>query len=365
VPTKNLPFSGFVPVNIAGAPSHLTVTFTAESENGRFFVGTKSIFNKTPKINYTHDDIDDNHSGELAKKLHVALDEFSKLGIKGVVQGDLLYTKSDLSTKTIDGESHLIFKPNTILYAVPKKSDLAKTIQSSKIGIVFHTYYTGNKMSDLKANFGYDTSRLTKTKSVWFTDAYFKDTSGNSTLTKKKTEEVTKKLSEVGKLFRKLNPKIINYIVYDEKLRMLIHTYNNSKVRSGQRIGNVKRHVNGLMKFIQDRYNKEISQLKTQGAKDRRVQAKTKLINQIINNREQLYYLFQIQELLVDAKLILIRQLEKAKNLGTFLETPNGLKVTAPEGFVGIDRLGDSALKLVDRLEFSRANFNLPKNWSK
>src|SRR6056300_1114022 len=112
-------------------------------ENGKFFVGTKSVFNVTPKINYTSADIRKNHSGELANKLSIALRELSKLRISGILQGDFLFSKSDLKTAKIDGENMLTFTPNTITYAVPIDSDIGKRIKRARMGIVFHTSYSG------------------------------------------------------------------------------------------------------------------------------------------------------------------------------------------------------------------------------
>ena len=92
-------------------------------ENGQFFVGTKGVFNKNAKINYSHEDIDRNHSGSgLNNKLKVALTELSKLGITDVLQGDMLFTQDDLEKKTIEGKQYVTFQPNTIVYAVPMES---------------------------------------------------------------------------------------------------------------------------------------------------------------------------------------------------------------------------------------------------
>ena len=111
-----------------GAPAIICGT---NPENGKFFVGTKSVFNKTPKINYTNADIDANHGGGLADKLKVALQHLSKLGIKGVLQGDFLFDSGDLSSKTLEGEKYLTFTPNTITYAIGA-GDLQDKIKKAK-----------------------------------------------------------------------------------------------------------------------------------------------------------------------------------------------------------------------------------------
>ena len=72
----------------------------------------------------------------------------------------------------------------------------------------------------------------------------------------------------------------------------------------------------------------------------------------------------RFQELIVIAKQIIIDGLNRAKSIGTFITTDTGLKTVNPEGYVAIDRTG-SAVKLVDRMEFSQANFNAAKNWDK
>ena len=134
-----------------GAPAIVCGT---NPENGKFFVGTKSVFNKTPKINYTPGDISRNHSGPVANKLLACLRDLKRLGIRGVYQGDLLFTKGDLKLAAIDGEKMITFTPNTITYAVPTSSKLGRQIMRARIGIVFHTFYTGKTMSSLSAGFG-------------------------------------------------------------------------------------------------------------------------------------------------------------------------------------------------------------------
>jgi hypothetical protein len=132
------------PVNISvkwdGAPA---VFAGIDPSDGKFFVAKKGIFNKNPKVYKTNADIDADTSGDLNSKLKLALAELPKLGIEGVIQGDFLYSREDIKEDTIDGESYITFHPNTIVYAVPKKSKLAKKISASKIGVVWHTKYTG------------------------------------------------------------------------------------------------------------------------------------------------------------------------------------------------------------------------------
>ena len=147
-------------------------------ENGKFFVGTKSVFAKNAKLNYTDDDIDENHPAEgLNQKLKLALAFLPKLGIKGVLQGDMMFSKGDIKQETIDGEDYIIFQPNTIVYAVPTSSKLAKSMLAAQVGVVFHTAYSGKTLETMKASFNIDISHLKQTKDVWFRDASFTDAS--------------------------------------------------------------------------------------------------------------------------------------------------------------------------------------------
>jgi len=333
-------------------------------ENGQFFVGTKGVFNKNAKINYSHDDIDRNHpSSGLNQKLKVALTELSKLGIKDVLQGDMMFTQEDLENKTIDGKQYVTFQPNTIVYAVPMES--AQRILSSKMGIVFHTTYSGKTMEDMSASFSVNLRGLAKTSDVWYSDAEYRDTSGSINFNKKETDAITKVLSQAGKTFHSLKSDFLSMISQDDEIKTMIKTYNNTKVRTGQKITNTRMHTKGLIEYVYDKLKKEVDKVKRPQNKRIKQQNMDRLMKEFRSNSSQLVKIFDMQNLLVDAKEMVIRKLEKSKGLmDLFIRTENGYKVTQPEGFVAIDKLG-KAVKLVDRLEFSRANFNAAKNWTK
>ena len=333
-------------------------------ENGQFFVGTKGVFNKNAKINYSHDDIDRNHpSSGLNQKLKVALTELSKLGIKDVLQGDMMFTQEDLENKTIDGKQYVTFQPNTIVYAVPMES--AQRILSSKMGIVFHTTYSGKTMEDMSASFSVNLRGLAKTSDVWYSDAEYRDTSGSINFNKNETDAITKVLSQAGKTFHSLKSEFLSMISQDDEIKTMIKTYNNTKVRTGQKITNTRMHTKGLIEYVYDKLKKEVDKVKRPQNKRIKQQNMDRLMKEFRSNSSQLVKIFDMQNLLVDAKEMVIRKLEKSKGLmDLFIRTENGYKVTQPEGFVAIDKLG-KAVKLVDRLEFSRANFNAAKNWTK
>tara|TARA_Y100000034_G_scaffold33966_1_gene41632 strand:+ start:755 stop:1975 length:1221 start_codon:yes stop_codon:yes gene_type:complete len=333
-------------------------------ENGQFFVGTKGVFNKNAKINYTIDDIDRNHPGiGLNQKLKVALTELSKLGITDVIQGDMMFTQDDLEKKTIDGKQYVTFQPNTIVYAVPMES--ASRILSSTMGIVFHTTYSGNTMEDMSASFTVNLRGLDRNAGVWFSNADYKDTSGTINFNKAETKEITKILSQAGKTFHTLKADVLTTISNDKDLKILIKTFNNTKVRTGEKITNTRMHTAGLIAWIYDRYKKEVEKVKrpeTKKIKQLTMDNKMKFFR---SNSSQLVKIFDMQNLLVDAKDQIIRKLEKSKGvMDTFVRTSTGYKVTQPEGFVAIDKLG-KAVKLVDRLEFAHQNFTAAKAWNK
>ena len=336
-------------------------------DNGKFFVGTKGVFAKNAKLNYTNDDIDTNHPGAgLNEKLKIALAFLPKLGIKGVLQGDMMFTKSDLKTETIDGERYITFQPNTIVYAIPVGTKLADAVQAAQMGIVFHTSYSGRKFEDMRASFNIDIGHLSKTKDVWFRDASFVDASGTATFTEKETAEITNLLSNAGRTFQSINSLVLNRIASSETILMQIKTFNNTKVREGQKITNTTTHVNQLTKWVEDRLNAEILKAKMEATKKKKQIEKNEVMRFYRTNVVQLKLIFDLMNLIVDAKLMVVKKLQEMKQVtGTFIRTDDGFKITNPEGFVAVDRLSGGALKLIDRLEFSQENFNAQKQWDK
>lgn len=334
-------------------------------ENGKFFVGTKSVFAKNAKLNYTDEDIDENHpSGGLNEKLKLALAFLPKLGIKGVLQGDMMFSKGDIKTETIEGEEYIIFQPNTIVYAVPANSKLAKAMLAAQIGVVFHTSYSGKTLETMKASFNIDIGHLSTTKDVWFRDASFTDASGSATFTAEETAAITSILSNAGRVFQSIPALTLNRIAASETYLTQIKTFNNTKVREGKKIVDTRVHTQELINYIEAKLNKEILAAKKEDTKQKRIKEKNEVMRFYRSNAIQLKQIFDLMNLIVDAKLMIIRKLETIKNIGTFVRTDDGFKITAPEGFVAVSHMGN-ALKLVDRLEFSHKNFTAAKAWDK
>ena len=342
-----------------------------EPETGDFFVAKKSVFNVNPKLYKTNAEIDADLSGALNSKFKVALAEFSKLGIKDVLQGDLMFT-DDVESETIDGTKYYTFQPNTIVYAVPTDSALGKTINKAKVGIVWHTTYTGAALQDMKASFGANISSLNKPATVWMDDATYKDVAGKATFTTTEAEKVSALLSSVGKTFQKINANgLRKFLTVQNGMTGAVagaslKTYNNSKVRAGEIIKNPAAHARGYEKWVEMSIQKQIDKAKSDKGKKKYTDMQKEYMREITKHTGNLIQIITFQNLLVDTKMQIVKKLNSVKGLtDTFVKTKDGFKVTNPEGYVAIDRVSGGAVKLVDRMEFSYNNFTAIKSWDK
>ena len=345
---------------MGGAPAIFAGT---DPSDGQFFVAKKSVFNKNPILYKKESDID--LSGDLGDKFKVALSEFSKLGIKGVIQGDLLYTKSTLESSMKD---HWTFQPNTLMYAVPKDSDIGKQISKSKIGIVWHTTYSGDTLEGMTASFGVD-QPLKRVSSVWHTDADYKDVSGSAKMTSAETTKVTQDLSEAGKTFRKINSKkmgewspLQNTLPASAQWK----TYQNSLIRNQTPFKGGRMQVADYFKFVHEAFLKITATKKTEKSKREWSQRKEVFFKELRMHTRNMVAVTEFMGHIVNAKIKILNKLNSIKQLGisTFVKTTDGFKVTTPEGYVVADST-QKAVKLVDRLEFSFNNFTAQKNWDK
>jgi hypothetical protein len=361
----NSPQSYDVAAKFDGAPAIFVGT---DPSDGAFFVAKKGIFNKNPKVYKSERDIKADTSGDLAEKLIVAFNEFKKLGIKGVLQGDLAYTQKDLKTERFDGVEYLTFQPNTIVYAIPADSTLAKTIKASKIGVMFHTQYSGDSFETMKASYGFDSGTLKKTSGVWFSDTYIRDLSGKATLTAKETEELTATLSKAGSLFQKISGSTLRKIESDQSLAQTLETFNNTLVRRGETITDTSAHVRNLLAWINDKYAKDIESKKSEAGKASATAKRDEFLKFFSDeNKKNLELVYALQNAIVEAKLIIIRKLETLKKMSTFVRTVDGFRVSGQEGFAINDHIKQNVVKLVDRMTFSKNNFDpgILKGWSK
>jgi len=353
---KNLKGNSNAKVNTSvkwdGAPAMFT---GINPDNGKFFVGTKSVFNKEPKINYTKNDVEMNHGHApgLADKLKKALDYLPSLGIKGILQGDFMFDSSMLKSTNIDGKAHYSFRPNTITYAVEADSNLGKQIAAAEFGIVFHTSY---KSLDSGASYGADVSGLKKNSKVWFDDAFFKDTTGVVTLTTSEAKEVANAIKKADSI----------RIDYNNIPSVLLNTYLNAEIRTGQFVDNPAISFKSFQKWYQLKVDKKVAKLKSEKGKEKAMAAGAEQMNLFNQKKQDIINIFIVSKLLSNAKMIFVQKYNNAiYNTKHFVDDgQGGLKVTAPEGYVAVDRIGNG-VKLVDRMEFSRANFAMDKGFTK
>ena len=342
-----------------------------DPETGKFFVAKKSLFNKTPKFYTSIAEIDADLDGQLADKFKACYNNLKNIGIKDILQGDLMFTKGDLEKQDINGESYETFQPNTIMYAVPSTSKLASTMRAAQVGIVFHTTYTGDSLMNLKATFGANIKGLKKTSKVWMDDAEYNDVSGTATFTQKDSAEITRLMSRTGKVFQKIKaPQLKKFLDMQNKIDagLTYKTYHNSKVREGTNFLrlNYKKHADEYLKFVEDKMNTQIGKLKSDSAKKTKQKNKNILLTEVRKNLLLLKTLVEFQALINYAKIKILTKVNKASQMtAMFVKKGNGFDVVAPEGFVAIDNNLGGAVKLVDRMEFSLNNFTVQKDWDK
>jgi hypothetical protein len=353
-------------VKYDGAPAIFAGT---DPRDGKFFVAKKGIFNKNPKVYKTPAQVRADTSGDLQKKLILALRHLSDLNIQGVIQGDFMFAKADLKNETIDGQKYITFHPNTIVYAVPVGTPLAQKINKAKIGIIWHTSYTGTSFETMKASFGQSISdKLTSSSNVWFDDASYRDLSGTATLTAGETARLNELLSSAGTLFRSISAPILNGISQNSELLIHVKTFNNTKVRAGMEISDPVKHTRELVDWLVKKYDAEILSKKTASSKENWREKKKAVLSFFVDNSiNDIAKIFEMMTVLAQAKAIIVNKMNSTSNLKTFIKTKNGFRVTGQEGFVAIDKLSGGAVKLVDRMEFSKANFSpdVIKGWQR
>jgi hypothetical protein len=322
-------------------------------DNGKFFLGTKSIYNKNPKINYSINDIEVNHGDNagLAVKLKRAFPLLQQLGIKNIMQGDLMFDSASINKEDIDDVPHYTFKPNTIKYAVEANSALGKKLSNSVLGVIFHTEYDS---IDGNASYGAKVNKLKNVPGVWVDDAFFKDDTGVVTLTTDETKQVRDYIKTADSI--KVNYK--NLPLDD------INIYINSEIRQGKFLDNPEQSYNMFINWLEDKKVKAVEKLKSVRGKRDREESWKKKIAEVTQEKNNIVNLFKVTKLLSQAKHMFINKYNTATyTTKHFVDDGTGvLKTTAPEGFVAVSNDG-SAVKLVDRLEFSKANFNPNKQF--
>ena len=351
-----------VSVKWDGAPA---VVCGTNPDNGKFFVGTKSVFAQAAKINYTKKDIANNHgTEELGQKLLKCLVHLKKLNIQGVVQGDLLFTDEDITRKNVGGKPHLTFTPNTITYAVPESGDLGKQIDRAKVGIIFHTTYVGDSLSEMNAQGGADVSAFAKSDDVFFDNATYKDVSGSAKFTDDETTQFYNSIEKLETLLNNVPRNLSSVLGQNQDFIPTFQLNINAMVKQGELPSNVNQFLQGFRKFYADRMQKQIAGLKAQKALQLR-QDKMKQMPVFLNRaKKPLQAMLTFYKAVQKMKGFVLKKMNQAMAIGSFSQTDSGLEVTEPEGFVAVDKSGN-AVKLVDRLGFSRRNLTAVSKFKK
>ncbi len=361
---KQADATGFMQTKWDGAPA---VICGKEPNSGMFFVGTKSVFNKTePKMCFTEEAVDKWYDGDLAKKLKYSYKYFKKLGINGVIQGDLLFTDDTRKTETIEGEKVYSFRPNTISYAIPTDHEIGVEVGKAKIGVVFHTHYTGYELQKMQARAGAPIHTYQKIPEV---AVISNDTPIQEvTLSGSELRSFEQKIQSIFQLCGKCG-EFLDKIVEktgttgDKKFHVAsyLKMFFNSMIREGQSVSNVRNTLDKLIEFYHLKMKKELAKIKT----EKNLTAKRQLVYEsekyLDENEEKFKSMIQLYKEIQDIKKFIIDKLDKLETFRTYVETEKGYKVTTPEGYV-LHQDGNM-IKLVNRLEFAYNNFTIQKQW--
>ena len=276
----------------------------------------------------------------------------------------MIFTNGDKNYQKIKGKNCITFTPNTITYCVEKGSAIYKDVDNATVGIVFHTKYVGNELGAMQAQFGVNTANFGTHKDVYAATAEFKDATKASMFTSNERQKYDAAVNRTEGSLKQAS-KFLDTLVGTGTGRFMFNAmfkvYFNRFVRKGMRLENARKIAVGFTAYFNETLDKEIGMKKTEAARKKWEKVKVDGMQFLSTNQQAVYMTVASYMNIIYAKNIVIKQLEKIKGIGTYIKTDTGFKVTAPEGFVAI-RAG-KAVKLVDRLEFSRANFSVEKNW--
>jgi hypothetical protein len=358
--------AGFLQTKWDGAPS---VVCGKDPMTGTFFVGTKSVFNKKdPKICYTEENVDEMYEGELNRKLKDCLRYFSQLGIDGVIQGDLLFT-TDKRTQRVDGEELIVFRPNTITYGIPINHPIGVKVNRAKIGVVFHTHYSGGPdLSDMSARPRVDISKFRDVDDI---AVISNDTQVQEVTFSQIDEQIFNRYIQKINRMCEISSEFHDYLMEnagstgDKKFFVgsYLKPFFNAEIKAARTITNVDATLKSFAKFYKEKMDKEISSVKTPAAQTKKRDFMYKGIKYLEDHQNEFKAFVALYKTIQEAKLYIIQKLDSLEQFRTYVEIDGGYKVTTPEGYV-LHQNGDM-VKLVNRIEFSKNNFTIEKNWKK
>lgn len=352
--------TGFMQTKWDGAPSVICGT---DPNSGMFFVGTKSVFAKTPKICYTDFDVDLYYEGDLAEKLKFSLKYFSGLGIRGIVQGDLLFTKSTLRTETIHGERLYTFRPNTITYAIPVHHPIGQAAGRAKIGVVFHTHYSGDDFQSMQALAGAKVNG--STDALVIKNDTPMDRVGLSHAEETKFDTYVANIERMCKACGDFLDELVGASGTTGDAKFHISSYLkqffNNEIKNARSITNVDKALTELGNFYHAKMSKELAKIKTPANLVKKRNLVYESENYLMKNETKFKSMLSLYKELQEVKQMVIDKLDHLEEFRTFVQTEKGYKVTTPEGYV-LHKDGDM-IKFVNRLEFAYNNFTLQKQW--
>ena len=353
--------SGFMQTKWDGAPSVICGT---DPKSGLFFVGTKSVFAKTqPKLCFTDQQIDEWYDGDLAEKLKFSLMYFSELDIKGVIQGDLMFTNSTIKTEVINKERLYTFRPNTITYGIPVDHPIGKAAGRAKIGVVFHTHYTGDDLPTMQARAGADVKGSENALVIKNDTPMDRVGFSKQEMTKFKNHiKLIDKMCHIsGDFLDEL--VVLTGTTGDKKFHIAsyLKQFFNNEIKNARTITNVEDAMYNMLNFYGDKMEKELAKIKTVAnlTKKRKLVYDSQLY--VEANKDKFKAMLSLYKELQTVKQMVIDKLDHLEEFRTYVQTEKGYKVTTPEGYV-LHKDG-SMIKFVNRLEFAYNNFTLQKQW--
>ena len=358
------PSNGYMQTKWDGAPS---VVCGKHPVNGMFFVGTKSVFNVTnPKICYDQNDVDIHYgdaSTDLKSKLKMCIQYFPSLNMDTICQGDLLFT-SDVKAEDVDGEKLYTFKPNAITYAIPVDHPIGISLKKAKIGIVFHTSYTGNDIATMTAKAG--APRMKPTADVFLVDndTPMDDISVDRSVLSKFDQNISLVETMCNKSGDFLDHLVDNMGTTGDKrfhVASYLKQFFNAEIRGGKSIGSAESTLKALGTFYHEKMMAVIDKLKSDKTITQRRQQMYDGIQYLEDNADKFTAMLTLYTKIIECKDLVMAQLDHLETFRTYVQTDKGYKVTNPEGYV-LHHNGDM-IKLVNRIEFSYINFTLAKAW--
>lgn len=330
-------------------------------------ISIKSLFAKNPKLNFSTDDIEKNYGEQkdLAYKLKLLLPYIESLNIPDgeIWQGDFLFDKKSL----IREKNYYSFHPNTIIYKVKKGTNIAKKIEKADVGVVWHTRYKGTSLEDIKASYDTKISELKENSKVFMTDPYIISVAGIITLTEEENKKFLIDINEIEENADKLyKSNVYKKMAKDEDFLSLFTTFQNSSIKLDYKHKNANDFIEKFKSYVISKYEKEKDLKKTEKGKNAVID-KMNIILDYFNYVEELSLIYDSMLKIVSIKNIFIKKLNNLNQFQNFLKTKSGKYIsTGEEGFAVSDIHGN-IIKLVDRYEFSKANFSpdIIKGWTK